>query len=86
MKKNILICALSLGLAACQTTTPRPQVMVPAPALREVMRGGAIRGLEDNSGDFTGMPGAYDLIEHVCVSMPITDMYGRYVRTAVSCH
>lgn len=84
MKRILLISILSLLIQAC-ASQPQPQVIVPAPALREVFRGGAIQGLEDNSGHFTGMPNSYDLVEHVCTSSPIFDIHGKYVRTAVSC-
>lgn len=82
MKKLILISLL--GLTAC-ATQPQPRIIVPAPALREVFRGGAIQGLEDNSGQYMGNPGEYDLNPHVCSSTPIFDMNGYYVRTSVKC-
>ncbi len=84
MKHVILLGALAMafGLNACSS---KPVIMQPAPALREIFRGGEIQGLEDNSSQYTGMPNAYDQVEHVCTSQPIYDMYGRYVRTSVKC-
>lgn len=84
MSKLILWALLGIGLSAC-ATGPQYKVMVPAPALREVFRGGEIQGLENNTGHYTGMPHQYDLVEHVCSSQPIYDVYGRYVRTSVKC-
>lgn len=78
-----LLLALTI-LQGC-ATQPKNNVIVPAPALREVFRGGEIQGLEDNSGHYMGRPSDYDLVEHVCTSMPIYDSYGRYVRTSVKC-
>lgn len=87
IKNSILILVLigasiaaSLGCA-----TKKPRIIVPAPALREVFRGGAIQGLEDNEGHFLGAPNEYDLVSHTCTSTPIFDIYGRYVKTSVKC-
>jgi hypothetical protein len=66
-------------------STYQARMIVPAPALREVFRGGTIKGLEDNDGQFLGTVGEYDMVEHVCSSKPIFDMNGRYVRTSVKC-
>jgi hypothetical protein len=75
-----------LFLTGCQTAQqPQYRVIQPAPALREVFRGGAIQGLEDNTGHFTGAPNEYDMVEHVCTSTPIWDMNGKYVKTSVKC-
>lgn len=73
-----------LLLTGC-ASQPKNNVIVPAPALREVFRGGEIQGLEDNSGHYMGRPSDYDLVEHVCTSMPIYDSRGVYVRTSVKC-
>lgn len=80
MKHVFLI--LLLATTACAT---KPQYIVPAPALREVFRGGELKGLEDSSGHFMGAPGAYDQIEHTCTSRPSYDLDGRYIRTVVKC-
>jgi hypothetical protein len=79
--KQLLLIAL-LGLTACAT---QPRILVPAPALREVFRGGQIQGLEDNSGQYIGAPGSYDQIEHTCTSYPAYDLNGRYIKTIVKC-
>lgn len=75
-----------LILAALQgCSTYQARMIVPAPALREVFRGGTLKGLEDNDGQFLGHPSEYDLVEHSCNSTPIFDKAGRYVRTSVKC-
>lgn len=82
--KSIIIGSLFVAnLIGCSTYQAR--MIVPAPALREVFRGGTIKGLEDNEGQFLGTVGEYDMVEHVCSSKPIFDMNGRYVRTSVKC-
>lgn len=81
MKKILWLILLS----GCATQPPAQNVLYPAPALREVFRGGAIQGLEDNTGQYLGMPNQYDMVPHVCSSTPIYDMYGRYVKTSVRC-
>ena len=81
MKRTILI-LLALGVVGCAS---KPRVIVPAPALREIFRGGAIQGLEDNSGHYMGRPGDYDLVEHTCVSNPQYDNNGYYIKTVVRC-
>lgn len=80
MKRLILI--LLLAATGCAT---QPRILVPAPALSEVFRGGTIQGLEDNSGQFIGAPGDYDRIEHTCTSRPAYDLNGRYIKTIVKC-
>lgn len=82
LKYSLLLCLLLLSACASQ----QPRVIVPAPALREVFRGGSIQGLEDNSGHYMGRPNDYDLVEHACSSGPIYDSSGRYVRTDVRCY
>lgn len=83
-----LLCTIALFafviLSGCATQPP-PRVIVPAPALREVFRGGEIQGLENNAGHYMGAPGDYDQVQHVCTSTPIYDAWGRYVRTSVNC-
>jgi hypothetical protein len=82
-KTVLFLLITSAVFQGCQTYKAR--VVVPAPALREVFRGGAIQGLEDNTGHFLGMPNDYDLVEHTCTSKPIFDFRGRYVKTSVKC-
>lgn len=87
MKKQILIgVTLLVGLLVqgC-ASSPTQEIIVPAPALSEVFRGGTIKGLENNEGQYLGHPGSYDLVQHTCTSTPIFDMYGRYLRTSVRC-
>jgi hypothetical protein len=81
---SLLLLSGALQLVGCMSQ-PKAQVIVPAPALREVFRGGEIQGLQDNSGHYMGQPSDYDLVEHVCSSRPIYDMNGKYVRTSVKC-
>lgn len=67
------------------SSTPRPIVVEPAPALREVFRGGEVQGLQNNAGHFMGRPKAYDLQTHVCRSEPIFNNKGQYLGTDVRC-
>ena len=83
MKPKFLV-LIPVFLVGC-ASQPKPTVIVPAPALREIFRGGAIQGLEDNTGQYLGMPNQYDMVEHVCTSTPIYDMNGHYVKTSVKC-
>ena len=83
MKLIIIGSLFVVNFVGCSTYQAR--MIVPAPALREVFRGGTIQGLEDNEGQFLGTVGEYDMVEHVCSSKPIFDMNGRYVRTSVKC-
>jgi hypothetical protein len=82
--KYLGLILLLTGCATQPTMQPRP-IIQPAPALREVFRGGALQGLEDNTGHFMGMPNQYDMVEHVCTSRPIYDFQGRYIKTSVKC-
>jgi len=82
VQKIIATLAILGSLTACQT---RPIVYVPAPALREVFRGGEIKGLENNDRQWTGEVGDFDRVEHVCSSSPVYDLDGNYVRTSVRC-
>lgn len=81
---RLLLLIALLNTIACASKPPI-NVIVPAPALREVFRGGAIQGLEDNNQHYTGAPGQYDLVEHTCTSTPIFNLQGQYVRTSVKC-
>lgn len=85
--KNALLWSLILAssVSASLGCASKPRVIVPAPALREVFRGGSIQGLEDNEGHFLGAPNEYDLVSHTCTSTPIFDFLGRYVKTSVKC-
>lgn len=75
-----------LVLSACSSKpVPPPRGFQLPVALSEVFRGGALKGLEGAEGSDLGMPSQYDLVEHVCTSGPIYDIYGRYVRTDVRC-
>jgi hypothetical protein len=83
--KRLTLILLALGLVAC-SSAPKQEIIVPAPALREIFRGGAIQGLEDNSGHYMGRPGAYDLVPHSCSSIPYFGNNGKYVTTIVKCN
>lgn len=81
--KRLLLIAM-LALSACAS---RPVVYQVPDTLREVYRGGELRGLETprDANNAELYPGQYDLTQHVCTSMPEWDNYGQYVRTITKC-
>jgi len=83
--KNIFFISLLVFLGACSSKPEKPRGFELPIALREVFRGGQLKGLEDATSPDLGIPNQYDLTEHVCRSAPIFDMNGKYVRTWVGC-
>ncbi len=81
MTKFLTGVLLLVGVACSTTTKPAGQ----SPALREVFRGGELKGAETHDGADRGMPDDYDLVSHTCVSTPIFGLDGRYLRTSVRC-
>jgi len=79
-----ILCLLACAFTAC-ASPQRPRGYELPPALSEVFRGGQLKGLEQNDAQNLGMPGEYDRLQHVCVSTPMYDLYGRYYRTDVRC-
>lgn len=87
--KHVLFLLIAISVQACQSQQPRYTYQLPS-AMREVFRGGQLKGLEDREDPNLGIEqpkevSPYDLVQHTCVSEPIRDMNGRYVRTAVRC-
>lgn len=67
------------------TPPPKPKGYELPPALREVFRGGELAPLQAADGPALGMPSPDDLVSHTCISNPIFDLNGRYLRTSVKC-
>lgn len=86
----ILLGLLGLTLAACSTPQPTKGFDLP-PALREVYRGGQLKPMQEATDGDLGLqdplrrPTNYDLVQHTCVSKPIFDLYGNYLRTDTLC-
>lgn len=75
---------IAMTLSACSTTKPKGYEL--PPVVREVFRGGELKGLENVSGEDPRLyPSQHDLVQQVCVSQPIFGLYGEYIRTAVRC-
>jgi hypothetical protein len=80
-----LLCVFALlGLGAC-SSPPKKQGFNLPPALSEVFRNGELKGLEANTDGDLGIPNQDALVQHVCISKPVFDLYGQYIRTAVKC-
>lgn len=83
LRKKLAIAAI-LILPACTTVKYRGYEL--PPALSETFRGGQLKGLEDHTSQAElGLPNPYDQISRVCVSQPIYDYNGNYLRTTVKC-
>lgn len=82
--KYLLIALLALPVIGC-STAPKPKGFELPVAMREIFRGGELKGLEQANSPDLGMPSQYDRVSHVCTSEPIFDMDGVYVRTSVKC-
>lgn len=80
MKRLLLLTLLLVGCAS----EPKKGFDLP-PAVREVFRGGELKGLENATNSDLGIPDQYDQVSHVCVSAPIYNLDGSYFRTAVRC-
>ncbi len=81
--KKLLILGLIL-ISGCASTPP-PRGFILPPALAETLRNGELKGLEQSDSPFIGMPNQYNRVSHVCVSEPLYDLDGNYIRTAVRC-
>lgn len=79
----ICLIMLALYFTGC-SSKPKKGFDLP-PALSEVFRGGALKGLEVADSPNLGIPNQYDRVTHVCVSTPIYNLEGYYVRTDVRC-
>lgn len=79
-----LIIAIAIFLTACGSAPKQRGFELP-PALSETMRGGTLKGLETADSPDLGMPNQYDRVSHVCISEPIYNLAGQYVRTTVKC-
>lgn len=67
-------------LGGC-ATAPQARVPTYGGALPELMRAGE----PETEPQVEPFPTAYNAISHTCISTPIFDMNGRYVRTSVQC-
>lgn len=72
-------------LSAC-ATEQKPRGFEMPLAMREVFRGGQLKGLEYAEEPDLGMPNQFDRTQHVCVSSPMYDLYGQYLKTDVRCY
>lgn len=75
----VLIAGLQVG---CATAKPKGYEL--PPALREVYRGGELKGLENRQPDLN-VPANYDLVQHTCTSAPIFNLDGSYSHTTTKC-
>lgn len=84
--KMVYMMALISSLAACGSTQYRGYEM--PVAMREVFRGGQLKGLEDHTdpNKDLGMPAPYDMVQHTCTSQPTYNLDGSFHRTAVRCY
>jgi len=71
MKPILLI---SMFLVGCQTTKPRPHTY--GGALKEVTREGSPEEFQ---------PEKYEIGTHVCVSKPIFDLDGNFIKKSIRC-
>lgn len=81
--KALTLIAIALSLSACATAKPKGFVL--PPALSEVYRGGELAPMQNADAADLGMPNQYDRVGHVCVSEPIYNGDGYYLRTSVKC-
>lgn len=81
---SVILFLLSLMTVGC-SSAPKKGFELP-PALHEVFRGGELKGLENAETPDLGNPTLYSLQQHVCVSTPIFNIEGAYVRTDVRCY
>lgn len=82
MKKLLILAVIFVSGCASE---PKPKGFILPPALSETLRNGELKGLEESDSPFIGMPNQYNRVSHVCVSEPLYDLYGNYIRTAVRC-
>lgn len=80
--RHLIFIAMALSLSACSTA---PKGFELPPALSETFRNGQLKGLEQADSADLGMPNPYDRTSRVCVSRPIYNIDGFYVRTDVRC-
>lgn len=71
-------------LVSC-ATAEKPKGFEMPVALRETLRGGETKGLENASSSDLGMPSQYELVPHTCTSTPIFHLDGTFLRTEVRC-
>ncbi len=81
---TLIACILSLSNSGCGSTPKQRGFELPA-ALSEVYRGGALKPLQEADGPLLGMPNQYDRVSHTCISTPVYNLAGYYVRTDVRC-
>lgn len=79
-----VLAAIAVYMTGCGST-PKPKGFEMPPALSEVYRNGQLKGLEQADSADLGMPNQYDRVSHTCVSTPIYNLAGYYVRTDVRC-
>ena len=79
----VLAC-IAIYLTGCGTAPKQKGFELP-PALSEVYRGGALKNMETADSAELGMPNQYDRVSHTCVSTPIYNLAGYYVRTDTRC-
>ena len=81
----LILTILAGGLIGCASEPPKPQGFALPPALREVFRGGQLKGLESATSPDLGMPNEFDMVSHTCTSTPVFNFIGQYWYTDVRC-